>query len=552
MALSLTAEQKSLKNLFLNEDQYIIPVYQRPYSWTNEHCIQLYNDITEAYDNRSDYFIGNLVFARADNNESLPNIIDGQQRIITIWLFIKALYLLLPDMKILKRALQVEAWEGDCDYPKISSKVPPLYDNEAFKNVLSWSLETTQRQVDKVTNKAGKINENICNTHVEANFICIFNCLNQYFSNISLLEQKGFLTFFMNQVYMLPIDLKGPTIEDATNKALTIFETLNNRGLNLEDADIFKASMYDKALVANKSTEFIDWWSQIAVSCSSLNISLDDLFRYYFHIVRGKNRIISKEKKLRDFFIREEISPLNKLDFEDVINDLISIQQILFLIDQLESRTDELSVWLKIINAYSNFYPRYVLVAYLYTNGTTSESQLGLLDLAKSIVRYCYSMGSTTSVKFEIYNIISRICNKEKVDEYYQETLSPMIFNKLGRLKKGLVLLAHQLRFPEDINSYYDIDILIRITDFEYLSSDWSKQLLEDNIDKLANYVVLSIAHKNIPLIDKYSYYMNDSFCEPKNVLRSDSTITYQQFLEREKVIEEVLSKFFLGKNYNE
>ena len=193
MALSLTAEQKSVKNLFVNEDIYVIPVYQRPYAWTNENCIQLYNDIADAYVDDSDYFVGNLVFARADNDENNPNIIDGQQRIITIWLFIKALSLLLPDMKILERAMKVESWEGDEIFPKIKSLVPPYKDQDAFCNVLQWNRDTTERQVKFVVNRTGKINESICNTHVEANFICIYSYLSEFFKQTGLisLQSKG-------------------------------------------------------------------------------------------------------------------------------------------------------------------------------------------------------------------------------------------------------------------------------------------------------------------------------------------------------------------------
>lgn len=50
MALSLRAEQKSIMNLFNNgEDIYVIPEYQRPYSWNKDTCYQFYSDITSAF-----------------------------------------------------------------------------------------------------------------------------------------------------------------------------------------------------------------------------------------------------------------------------------------------------------------------------------------------------------------------------------------------------------------------------------------------------------------------------------------------------------------------
>lgn len=50
MALSLRAEQKSITNLFNSgEDVYVIPEYQRPYSWNKDTCFQFYTDITNAF-----------------------------------------------------------------------------------------------------------------------------------------------------------------------------------------------------------------------------------------------------------------------------------------------------------------------------------------------------------------------------------------------------------------------------------------------------------------------------------------------------------------------
>lgn len=549
MALSLTAEQKSIKNLFVNDDVYVVPVYQRPYSWTNEQCIQLYNDIADAYIDEQDYFVGNLVFARANNDESNPNIIDGQQRIITLWLFLKALSLLLPEMKILNRTLQVESWEGDDATPKINSLVPPNDDQSAFNNVLRWNKDTTERQVQYVKNKTGKINESICNTHVEANFICIYDYLSQFFSSIDIQKQKDYLGFFLNKVFLLPIELKGKDINEAVDKALTIFETLNNRGLNLEDADIFKAKLYEKSIKVDKNESFINSWTQIVYECNSLNITLDDLFRYYSHIIRGKNNIVNKEKKLRDFFINELYSPLNREDFEDVVSDLLTIISILKKLENLQYESLEISVWLKIIDLYSNLYPKYAIVSYLFTNGIDSYDTENFSEMVKALARYCYSMGSTTTVKFTIYIIIGKICNNITIGSYYQTELSMDIVSKPGRLKKGLALLAHTLRYPNEISTYYDVDTLLKASDFSSLPNDWTKDNFEDAIKSLGNCVVLDIAHKNLSLKDKFKYYSQNRFSEPKELVGISSSVSYSKFKEREDGLRETLNYFFTGKS---
>lgn len=78
MAINLNAEQKSIRKLFYNTDQYVIPEFQRAYSWEYEQCDQFYNDLLNAFIHNTEYFLGNIVLARSKENENAPQIIDGQ------------------------------------------------------------------------------------------------------------------------------------------------------------------------------------------------------------------------------------------------------------------------------------------------------------------------------------------------------------------------------------------------------------------------------------------------------------------------------------------
>ena len=78
MALALSAEQKELLKIFKIEEQYIIPSYQRPYSWEYDQCFQLYNDLLTAYEAKQDYFIGNIIIAKADNNKETVEVVEAR------------------------------------------------------------------------------------------------------------------------------------------------------------------------------------------------------------------------------------------------------------------------------------------------------------------------------------------------------------------------------------------------------------------------------------------------------------------------------------------
>lgn len=76
-----------------NKRQYSIPVYQRNYEWADEQCRKLFQDIVDAHKNDKSHFCGSIVYARLKDEHNIDYfvIIDGQQRITTIYLLIKAL-----------------------------------------------------------------------------------------------------------------------------------------------------------------------------------------------------------------------------------------------------------------------------------------------------------------------------------------------------------------------------------------------------------------------------------------------------------------------------
>ena len=69
-----------------------IPDYQRPYKWQKHHVSQLFNDLLLHFEQGKQYRIGTVVFHQHDNNHVKKNdIVDGQQRLITLSLLLNAL-----------------------------------------------------------------------------------------------------------------------------------------------------------------------------------------------------------------------------------------------------------------------------------------------------------------------------------------------------------------------------------------------------------------------------------------------------------------------------
>ena len=95
MSFTVNIEKGRIINDFIepNKRQYIIPVYQRNYEWTKDQCEKLFSDILVAEKNDKTHFCGSIVYAplKEENKIQYYIIIDGQQRLTTIYLLLKAM-----------------------------------------------------------------------------------------------------------------------------------------------------------------------------------------------------------------------------------------------------------------------------------------------------------------------------------------------------------------------------------------------------------------------------------------------------------------------------
>lgn len=453
MALSLTAEQKNISSLFYNEDQYIIPEFQRPYCWTYDTSYQLYTDIMTYYYAQEDFFVGNIVMARSDEHQNKPQVVDGQQRMITLWLWMKSLTLLVPTMGKLKEGVSLQTWDEDEHaVSKVKSNVIDSSDPKQLEYI--WKMNSAQ--AEELLSRNRKKSD----SQVLRNFLDIYSWLKNTFTDVSEEEKRKFVKFFIYKVYLLPIELKGKTEEEANDRALMIFETINNRGQNLEDADIFKAKLYNKAVSVGRKTDFLDRWIRIKDECESLDISIEDLFKYYSHILRGKKGITTFEASLRDFFTKGPNAPIIISDYEQVTDELSHVLDVLQMSEGDSEEISDLGMWLKILKMYSNKFPMFAIVSYLYKYGKDE----GYIDFLKLLTRVCYSYGPSTTVKFTIYNIIadifSEVIKEKRSVDYCMPNLESL--NTRYHLKKGLILLTYYIVVKQPVIGAPSVERILR------------------------------------------------------------------------------------------
>lgn len=479
MALSLTASQQNIFSIFDNDNIFVVPAFQRSYSWGYEQCDQLYQDLTNAYNCNEEYFLGNIIIAKGDNDEYHPQIVDGQQRLLTIYLILKIISVLAPKHKKYRRLLYVTDSTEEHKEPKIVTNVIESTDQIHLFKIFQMSPDKVISEYQSYWSK-NKLKESDFESKIDYNFFLMLKWFID-FHDASSNSFDGFVEHFMRKVYLLPIELSGNTIDIANERALTIFETINNRGLNLEDADILKARLYDRAKLLNEGHKLIEAWASISSCCNDLEITIDDLFRYYYHIVRASQNITTAETKLRSFFVTDKDSPIYKKKYSEVLDDLRKILDILSFINEEKDKQSELSLWVQIIFAYTNFYPRYAMVAYLY-HYTTDCDKADFASFLSNVVKFVYSQGSTTSVKFELYSVIHKAYHGEKQISYGISDSSALTWKRMAPLRKGFLLLYYTLKYPDfkNVKGFLCVDRIVPV--------------LSNKPDSIGNYFVVDCA----------------------------------------------------------
>lgn len=319
----LSIDQATIKKLFEDKkSDFLIPDYQRPYAWTGEECQTLWEDIFtfafpdndySKFNSDDEYYLGPIVTFGNTNNKK--EVIDGQQRLTTLMLLLRAFYARYGNMqdddsKRTRESIEKCIWKTDefgrpdMTKLKIDSEVSTDEDKEEFLNIL----------------KTGNVEPSYRSKYAENYrfFQChIDEFLARYPSYFSYLPTR-----ILNNCILLPIEA------DNQDTALRIFSTLNDRGLPLSDADIFKAQFYKFFSEHGKKAEFIQRWKELEAICEEIfrpsrGTPMDELFTRYMYYERAKLGIKSSTTEaLRKFYERDSYSLLKSAQVFDNLADL--------------------------------------------------------------------------------------------------------------------------------------------------------------------------------------------------------------------------------------
>lgn len=269
----MKAVETNLLKFLQGTKQFIIPIYQRKYSWTINQCHQLWNDILRAAidEKIKGHFVGSIVYIERGLYQisSVPQllVIDGQQRMTTLTLFLLAL----------GKAIEESDRTWDITKKKIMNYY--LVNNEEegeYYHKLILTQSDKETLISLISDK--KLPEDL-SQRVYANYSFFLENIKNSGVDLNMLFQG------ISKLIVVDISLD----RDNDNPQL-IFESLNSTGLDLSQADLIRNFVLMKLEPKAQTELYSEYWYPMERSFENQNDStlFDRFMRDYLTVKTGK------------------------------------------------------------------------------------------------------------------------------------------------------------------------------------------------------------------------------------------------------------------------
>jgi hypothetical protein len=225
----LEANEYAVQKVMSREFQFRVPEYQRPYAWETEQALQLFDDLTGAFEQDTDepYFLGSIVLVKASGVPE-SEVIDGQQRLTTLSILLAVIRDLVADVKFAEGIDELLREQGNVfadntAYPRLSLR---NRDTDFFE---TWVQHPGN--IEKLVMLSDNDLRNDAQKAVRDNAKSLLSRLEPW-------PQDRLTTFVkrvVSRTYLVVVST--PDLQSAHR----IFSVMNSRGLDLSPADIFKS-----------------------------------------------------------------------------------------------------------------------------------------------------------------------------------------------------------------------------------------------------------------------------------------------------------------------
>ena len=291
---------------------------------------------------------------------------------------------------------------GKVDYSSVllNSKVISETENE----VLNTILET------------GKIDEE-SEDNYSKNYNQIFKLIEEKSVENALMIYE-FIYALLNQVVILPITA------DSQETALTIFSTLNDRGLPLSDADIFKAKIYNHLKDKDEKEEFIEKWKELEEDTQNTSESIQQLFYYYMFYLRAEeNDKNSTTPGLRKYYSANKFKKLLEVNILDNLRKILNLWEVITdskktIENESWSENKDILKVLNILTSYPNEFWKYPVIVYYLSHRNKKNFEKSFLKFLRKLyvelLKKYIEIPTINAVKANILKLNAEIISSDK------------------------------------------------------------------------------------------------------------------------------------------
>lgn len=265
----INIEHSDLTNYLLK-----VPLYQREYAWELDEVSDLFYDIQNS-DEGQGHFLGSILLS--DKGNKVKEVIDGQQRLTTMFLILYAIRKTLnnsedgKDRRITETANRIDeiiylrkkdpTIRDESTEPRL---VTGFRDNKLFRSILQ----------NKNDNKKGK----------QKSHKLLLNAINDFIEpKIIEIRNQGIEQLFLFYRKVTSCQYIVMTAQEKEDERL-LFKTLNSRGVALSESDLIKNEVCTNIKGDNEESaisQAVSIWNEIRQSMESKNVNID-LFLYHY------------------------------------------------------------------------------------------------------------------------------------------------------------------------------------------------------------------------------------------------------------------------------
>ncbi|WQW29369.1 DUF262 domain-containing protein [Helicobacter pylori] len=526
------SEDSYLEDILKDKLYYQIPIYQRPYQWTEENCEKLLDDLFFNYENdrESDYFCGSLVLVKSDPNSKTAtyDIVDGQQRLSTFILLAKVLADLYNGLDPEYLEYLQEGWKDRHTERKRLS----------FNTIGSNAEDDFVYALEHFNDSQASKNKNNKNNYLK-NAVC----LKDYLMKKEIENISNFIEWLYSNVKFITIIC--PNID----KALGIFSILNARGLPLNATDIFKGELLKELAKEEDQKKLVSRWNALSQKCLDNGFDMETLFSQYLVYLESKTSREKMEKMLVTWFKNLNKVPLEYFKgVEDFYNAYCEVLEMkdwhAHLLSYLASDFWRIILCTSVLHHYSDQdieALKELLVKFYYQDWVAGQKKSTRSQTCCNIIN---ALKEKKSIE-NIASIVKKYLDSNNVTQHFKENLqdsklyekfyfADKSVKKNSWLKPILILVEYFVSddpYPKRIQMDKNLHVEHILPQKPDPSSQWVKDFSEEErglyMHSLANLTLLggkkNSQASNLDFKDKKKIYMGEEIrlrkTKPSNVM---------------------------------